>query len=233
VHGAATHATGMPADPTTAVPHAFVTPPPGAAEAGSAATHSAAVGGTHAAASTGVGAAGAGAAPAAAALKVVAAIAALVIGGVAIDQYQAEQNRTDVNSVVDTPTVDPGTYDTDPYPTEEPSPTPTGLAGVWWSSDGGAIEFVETGWGSYTTRSEDPCGNTTTIEFTGSGDTYTGTAPGYDESSDTCDSLGEVLTTITIDPDGQSAEGTTELASAVDDTVTCTTCGSFTLTRDS
>ncbi|SDO42129.1 hypothetical protein SAMN04487981_110312 [Streptomyces sp. cf386] len=211
--------TGMPVDTGTAASHAVGAPPPGLMEGGSVVASS----GGGAAAGTGV----------AAALKVAAVIAAIAIGAVAI-----EQNQNSSDPATDTPAVaatapDLGLDHTpdpvDPAPVES---EPTGLAGVWESSEGGGIEFVEAGPGSYTATTQDICGNTITAEFTGSGDTYSTTAPAYDMSSGSCGAvLGEVRTTITIGPDGDTAEVTREMASAIDDTVTCYTCTPFTLTR--
>ncbi|MFI6008765.1 ATP-binding protein [Streptomyces sp. NPDC051243] len=222
VQSATSPGTGMPVDPGPVASHAAV-PPPGLAEGGSAMASS----GGGAAAGTG----------AAAALKVAAVIAAIAIGAVAIGQ---NQNSSD--PVPDTPAVAVTTpdleydYTPDPVETEyvepEPEPEPTGLAGVWESSEGGGIEFVEAGPGSYTAMTQDICGNTINAEFTGSGDTYSTTAPAYDMSTGSCGAvLGEVTTTITIGPDGDTAEVTREMTYAIDDTVTCYSCTPFTLTR--
>ncbi|MGW6904097.1 ATP-binding protein [Streptomyces sp. NPDC054940] len=221
VQSATTPGAGMPVDPGTAASHAMV-PPPGVVEGGSAA----------AASSGGAAAAGTGAA---AALKVAAVIAAIAIGAVAIEQ---NQNSSDPAS--DTPAVAVTAPDlgieyppdpVDPAPAE-PEPEPTGLAGVWESSEGGGIEFVEAGYGSYTTTTQDVCGNTATVEFTGSGDTYSATAPLYNSAGGSCgDVIGEVTTTVTIGLSGDTAEVTREMTSTVNDTVRCYTCTPFTLTR--
>lgn len=223
VQSATPPGTGMPVDPGTAASHAVGTPPPpGLVEGGLAAS------------SGGGAAAGTGAA---AALKVAAVIAAIAIGAVAI-----EQNQNSSDPATDTPAVavtapDLGLdYTPDPVDTApvepEPEPEPTGLAGVWRSSEGGGLEFVEAGFGSYTVTGQDVCGDTTTVEFTGSGDTYSSTAPLYNTAGGSCgDVIGEVTTTITIGLGGDTADVTREMTSAIDDTVTCYTCTPFTLTR--
>lgn len=223
---AASHATGVTPDPSTAVHHTFAAPPPGVHEAGVAA-HSAVV--------TAPGAAGG-----AAALKVAAVIAALVIGGVAVDRYQEEHSSPSASTVFDTPT--PDTYDdtgadpadTDPYE-EEPTPEPTGLAGVWSSSEGGTYQWVDTGYGSYTAQWEDNCGETQTTEYTGDGDTYSATQPLYDADNNACGAapLGEVLITVTLGPGSDEADLSIELSSGADRVSDCYDCGTFTLTRES
>ncbi|MFJ2826829.1 ATP-binding protein [Streptomyces sp. NPDC087263] len=246
---AATQGTSVPADPVTAAHHVVATPPPGVGEVGSATAHSAA-GGTHAA-STGVGAAGA--APAstgvAAALKVAAVIIAVAIGGVAVNQYQDEQNRAESSAldISTADTADTGLYDTDPVdpyppdtglyeeePTPTPTPTPTGLAGVWWSSEGGTYEFVEAGYETYTVEWEDNCGGSYTSEYTGSGGTYSATEPLYDADDNSCGAapLGDVLVSVTLNPDGDTADLTIELTSDTGQVAECYSCGSFTLTRE-
>lgn len=210
---------GMPVDPGTAASPATGVPPTGIGEAGGAVAASA----------------GAGGAGAAIALKVAAVIAAVVIGAVAV-----EQNRSSSESASDTPAVSAPTptveftAPTDPVDatTDEPEPEPTGLAGTWNGSDGGTYVFTDAGLGTYTMADEDGCGNPTSTEFTGSGDTYSATAPGY--AREPCDLvLGQIRTTITLGEDGDTAEVTHEVVSVVDRSARCTTCQSFTLTRAS
>ncbi|MFE2809831.1 AAA family ATPase [Streptomyces nigra] len=210
---------GMPVDPGTAASPATGVPPTGIGEAGGAVAASA----------------GAGGAGAAIALKVAAVIAAVVIGAVAV-----EQNRSSSESASDTPAVSAPTptveftAPADPVDatTDEPEPEPTGLAGTWNGSDGGTYVFTDAGLGTYTMADEDGCGNPTSTEFTGSGDTYSATAPGY--AREPCDLvLGQIRTTITLGEDGDTAEVTQEVVSVVDRSARCTTCQSFTLTRAS
>ncbi|MFF1682432.1 ATP-binding protein [Streptomyces sp. NPDC058256] len=232
VQSATTPGTGMPVDPGTAASHVVGAPPPGSVDISSALASS----------GTGTGAAaGAASTGAVAALKVIAVIAALVIGVVAIEQNQDSTDlSTDTPAVVitspDTESDDPDPVYTNPADTglDETEPAETGLAGVWWSSEGGGIEFVEAGPGTYTATAKDVCGNTVTVEFTGSGDTYTATDLMYDMDGGSCGRiLGEVLTTITINPDGNTAEVTKEMTSAIEDNVECYTCTPSTWTRAS
>ncbi|MBL3666823.1 ATP-binding protein [Streptomyces sp. M2CJ-2] len=212
--------TGMPVDPGPAASSATGAPPPGLAETGTTLTG----GGT--AAGGGVASAGA-----AVVLKVAAVIAAVAIGAVAIQQNQDSSDPAD--SAPDVTVTTPGLGIDNDGPTDavpaEPEPDPTGLAGRWLDSEGSGFEFVEAGPGSYTAQLA--CGDTVTAEPTGSGDTYTFTAPGYDAADGSCgDVLGEITTTITIAPDGDTAEATREMTSTVADGVTCT-CTPYTLTR--
>ncbi|WP_406257577.1 AAA family ATPase [Streptomyces nigra] len=213
--GAATSGGGMPVDPGPPLGPASL--PPGAADLGGAVvTGGAPVAGVSAAVAT--------------ALKVAAVIAALTIAVVAVQQSQDGSESRSATPVSGSTTMDAGFGD----PTPEPEPEPTGLAGVWWSSEGGGIEFVEAGAGRYTARARDVCGDTVTAEFSGGGDTYSATAPAYDMSSGSCgEVLGQVRTTITIGEDGDTASVTREMASTVREGVTCYTCTPFTLTRAS
>ncbi|MFE7889819.1 ATP-binding protein [Streptomyces sp. NPDC057412] len=220
-----TSAGGMPVDPGTGAPSMTGTPPTGIGEASGAVASSA----------------GAGGAGAAVALKVAAVIAAVVIGAVAV-----QQNRSSSESASDTPAVSVPTptvefaapTDLVDATTDEPEPEPeperelTGLAGTWNGSDGDTYVFTDAGFGTYTMADEDGCGNPTSTEFTGSGDTYSATAPGY--AREPCDLvLGQIRTTITLDEDGDTAQVTQEVVSVVDRSARCTTCQSFTLTRAS
>jgi hypothetical protein len=213
--GAATSGGGMPVDPGPPLGSASL--PPGAADLGGAVvTGGAPVAGVSAAVAT--------------ALKVAAVIAALTIAVVAVQQSQDGSESRSATPVSGSTTMDAGFGD----PTPEPEPEPTGLAGIWWSSEGGGIEFVEAGAGRYTARARDVCGDTITAEFSGGGDTYSATAPAYDMSSGSCgEVLGQVRTTITIGEDGDTASVTREMASTVREGVTCYTCTPFTLTRAS
>ena len=210
---------GMPVDSGSSVGSAV--PPPGADLGGAVVT-----GGAPAA---GASAAGVSAAVATA-LKVAAVIAALAIAVVAVQQNRDDPEPRSVTPVSGSTTSDAGFGG----PTPEPGPEPTGLAGVWWSSEGGGIEFVEAGAGRYTARTRDVCGDTITAEFSGGGDTYSATAPAYDMSGGSCGQvLGQVRTTVTIAEDGATASVTREMVSTVGEGVTCYTCTPFTLTRAS
>ncbi|MFC7906246.1 ATP-binding protein [Streptomyces nigra] len=217
--GAATSGGGMPVDPGPPLGSASL--PPGAADLGGAVvTGGAPVAGVSAAVAT--------------ALKVAAVIAALTIAVVAVQQSQDGSESRSATPVSGSTTMDAGFGDPTPEREPEPEPEPTGLAGVWWSSEGGGIEFVEAGAGRYTARARDVCGDTITAEFSGGGDTYSATAPAYDMSSGSCgEVLGQVRTTITIGEDGETASVTREMASTVREGVTCYTCTPFTLTRAS
>ncbi|MEU5362925.1 ATP-binding protein [Streptomyces sp. NPDC005925] len=215
-HGTVAQGTGMPVDPGTAASPGMV-PPPGVVEgAGLGATTTGVTG-------TGI----------AAALKVAAVVAALVIGAVAVEQ---RQNSSDSGGGSPAVTVTESGRDGGAGSTGaaegEPTPDPTGLEGVWLSSRGGGIEFVDAGGGTYSAATRDACGDTVTVRFTGSGSTYTSTAPVYDMADGSCgDILGEVTTTITINPDGDTADGTREMTDSVSDAVTCYDCTPFTLNR--
>lgn len=213
------------------------TPPPGLSTAH--ATHTAV---THSGA-------GAGAAPmstgAAAVLKVAAAVAAVVIGGVAVDQYQDARNSS--HSAATTPShsstatyapaypPDTSVYDqeTDLYEEETPEPEPTGLAGVWQSSQGTDVmyEFVEAGSGSYTSSGQTACGETRTTEYTGGGGSYSAREEAYAVDDECGTPIGEVFKTITLGSDPDTAYLSVTLPSDAPSTLQCLTCGSFTLTR--
>ncbi|MFD7299051.1 ATP-binding protein [Streptomyces sp. NPDC059897] len=206
---------GLPVDPGTAST-APGTLPPGLGEGATAA---------------GTGTAHAGTAVA---LKVAAVIASVAIGTVAVQQTW-DSTSPGPDSPAATVTM-PGTGIDDENLADAasatPEPEPTGLAGRWLHSEGGGLEFVDAGSGSYTVRGQDICGDTTTVEFTGSGDTYTSTGPLYDTDDGSCgDVIGEVTTTITVAPDADTAKATRVMTSAVSDGVTCYDCTPFTLTR--
>lgn len=149
-------------------------------------------------------AAGASSLAVTAVLKVVAVLAALVIGGVAIHEQQASEDQ----------------------------PAATGLAGVWQDDQGGQYRFTESGSGGYTLTGGTICGETITMEFTGDGSSYHSTdEPLYDMSSGSCGSrIGNLETTITIGPDGDSAQWRRDLP-ADSPQSECTGCGTSTLTR--
>ncbi|MFJ5207396.1 AAA family ATPase [Streptomyces nigra] len=212
-------ASGMPVDPSPGA--GSLAPPPGAADLGSAVV-------TGGGSTAGASAAGMSAAVATA-LKVFAVIAALVIAAVAVQQNRDTSESSSPAPVSGSTTMDAGQGG---GPTSDAEPT--GLAGVWLNSDGGSVEFFEAGAGRYRTRGKDVCGNMTTSEFSGGGNTYSATAPVYDMAGGSCgEVLGRVRTTITLSEDGDSASGTREMTSTVREGVTCYGCTPFTLTRPS
>ncbi|MEU4656706.1 ATP-binding protein [Streptomyces sp. NPDC023723] len=171
---------------------------------------------------------------AAAVLKVLAAVAAVVIGGVAVDQYQDAQHTSSSTTAPSASYSAPYTPpDTSIYDEEKPTPTPepTGLAGVWQLSDGRMVQFTESGSDSYTSPWQDNCGETHTTEYTGGGGTYSAEELAYDVDDKCGTPIGEVLKTITLSSDPDTAYLSVALPSDADPALECLTCGSFTLTR--
>ncbi|MDX3850433.1 ATP-binding protein [Streptomyces sp. AK02-01A] len=220
--GTAAHQAAAPVDPSTAAHQAAapVDPSTAAHQAGlhqagtpgAAGAHGTA-GATAAGAST-AGASAAGASAASVALmKVIAVIVAVVIGGIAIHQAQTSRDSSGTS----------------------PLAGPTGLAGVWRGSDGNMYEFKDSGTGSYTQTGADVCGNTSTVELTGSNGTYTTIGSLYDSDGGSCGAvIGEVTTTVTLSASGDSAQLTSEMTSSSDqyEQVQCYSCGTITLTRE-
>ncbi|MFJ3725301.1 AAA family ATPase [Streptomyces sp. NPDC090045] len=195
-------------DPTAAAwshPAASV-PPPGVEHVGHLASGAGATGGVPAgaAATAGAGAAAAGGASVlTVVLAVIAVVVAVVIGGNVLAEQQAAE---DVPS------------------------SPSGLAGVWLDSQGGAYRFEEKSPGAYTVTAGTICKDIVTMRFTGGLGTYRSTdEPLYDMSNSSCTRVGHMNTTLTVSSDGRSLQWTRVAPASVKEG--CTSCGSISLTR--
>ncbi|MDA0563846.1 hypothetical protein LG943_05820 [Streptomonospora sp. S1-112] len=126
---------------------------------------------------------------------------------------------------------EPPPEETETYSAEEPV-EPTGLEGTWDDGRGGVATIVETAPGVYALPA--PCGEPDVV-LTGTDTQATGEAPLIESADGDCGPvIGTVTITITVAPDGDTAEHVTALPPGQDtgDTyITCYTCGTTTLTR--
>ncbi|QMV21794.1 ATP-binding protein [Streptomyces sp. SCUT-3] len=171
-------------------------------------------------------------------MTLVAAVAAIGIG---VGVYQNQESDNSPPTVVSQPSetawtdpwgsgTDTGDSGTDTWESEPDTSTGPGndLAGVWEDAQGNGHEIVDSGDGSYTYMLRGSCGETVTVEVTGSDGSYSASEPMQEEGS--CGVTDrKVDVTFAVAQDGSTVE--VQKTAQSDGSWTCLDCEAETWTR--